>query len=345
MRDISTKMLEDLFEQQKRDGAILTDYLFHQKKSAEILRKYYPDLSGGSESKPATIEFQTFNILYRTSRLLRHKQELLYDLGITRRDAAKYYEYDPSDESPYIEYITEDQYQALPGEIQKQTIRAPFYNYRELNPKGKMLPTELMGKHATRQFNVLANYAPFVDHHFLVVAAHDENRGLKQTYHPDTLWWLDDLFGKLNDPAYSLWLSPKGCGNSVDSLHYQLLKIAFPAFTRLGQAFPHTPDLYLVDKNVWPFSGLLARYDASTRDAILEDLHARITTYLKADSENTFNLLAHIHENGKPGVFLRIPQEGLRQHPRNQKFLRRTGGGGQYRGGTKSGLRRLPPHD
>jgi len=58
--------------------------------------------------------------------------------------------------------------------------------------------------------------------------------------------------------------------NIEDAWYFQILKSTFPAFDSLDRHYTNNdPGLIYTNKNDWPFEGILARYIADKRDAVL----------------------------------------------------------------------------
>jgi hypothetical protein len=273
--------MEALFAEQAASHAILTDDLFCDWEAGH-----------DSERKTADIGGFEFNLLYVRSRGLRHDQTLLFKMGIKNPDAARYYEYNPSPDFPYVRYLTEESYQRLAPEVRKHVKASPFLNYLEANPKAKFLAVNLHGRSgAPQKMHISPNLASFCCNHFLVWPEPDGYTGLNQSYHEDMLFWIDDLFCRL-DSNYSLFFSAKGAGNSIDTLHFQILPLPFPAFDYLSRYYGNADSILIeTDERAWPLPGVFTRYHSGTKDWALADLDRYIRRWLSLDNDHTFNLL------------------------------------------------------
>jgi hypothetical protein len=281
--------MEDLFAEQAADLAILTDDLFYQWEAG--LSGYQPGLESGqaSERKTVIIGGFDFNLFFVRSRCLRYDQTLLCRLGIKNPNSIKYYEY-CSPDSPYVRYLDEKTWQRLPPKIRQQTKIAPFFHYFEANPRAKSLTIYLHRKDGSSQrFNITPNLAPVASNHFLVWPDPEEGfTGLRQSYHEDMLYWLDNL---QLDAGYSLFFSAEGSGNSVATFHFQVLQAPFPVFGYLDRHYENRKGLIMTNMRAWPLPGILARYDSGTKDAVLAEFHRHISGWLSLDGSHTFNLL------------------------------------------------------
>ena len=301
---VTVPRIEALFDRLDSAGALLT-----------------PGLAGSEGnsygySQEIEIEGARFVKHHVITRLLRKDNDLMVNLGIRNPKAKVYYEYDPSPESSFIFYIDEYTHQNyLSGDNKKKATRTGIYKYSDNNPKGELMPVKLCSKNGSPQaFFVTANWAPFSAYHFIVLAENDRNRALKQVYHPGcTLWWIDDLFEQLNSADYNLFFSPQGAGNSLDTLHFQIIKgPSFPCFERLGQKYPQKePGLIDTKKGDWPFKGILARYSPETKDRVLSALEEKILLWLKSSPDNTFCLLYQLNQDGCREVFFVFRKRGL----------------------------------
>jgi hypothetical protein len=278
------KYIEGLFAKQVADRAILTDDLCCGRESGH-----------GSAKKTVVIEGHDFNLLYVRSRCLRHDQALLTELGIRPPNTAKFYEFDPASDSPYVEYITEESYRRLAPEARRHAKATPFFNYFETNPKAKSLAVNLHGKDGSEtKFNVVANLAPFCENHYLVWPEPQGNTGLKQIYHESMLYWIDDLFCRIG-AGYSLFFSANGSGNSINTLHFQVLALPFPAFDCLDRYYKNrTSPLIRANTRAWPLPGIFVRYHSAAKDEPLAEFDRCIRDWLSLDSARTFNLLFRI---------------------------------------------------
>ncbi|MCL2720989.1 MAG: hypothetical protein FWD47_06575 [Treponema sp.] len=303
---ISVKKIEELFEKQNTAGAILTPRLYQEKK--HIILKYCKDYYNDNQtldnfsygpSKKVYIEKSNsiFNVFYIRTRKDRNNTKLLIDLGIRKENALQYYEYEDPDIDPfYISYIDKETLNKLPNDVQKVTRKATIFIYKDQNPKGELISCNLQSKDGSYQeFNVTANWAGFQENHFIIFAKvfskNNSHYVLKQIYHDDILWWIDDLFSQINSDTYSLFYSPIFAGNSMDTLHLQLIKSNFPVFEKLNNDYNnYTSELININDNVWPFPGILARYTVDDKDKILFELNDKINRYI-SKSGNTFNLL------------------------------------------------------
>jgi hypothetical protein len=161
----------------------------------------------------------------------------------------------------------------------------------------------LYEKQPTR-FIVTPNAAPFCANHFLVWPEPSGYTGLKQVYQNNLLFWADDLFSRLDDD-YSLFYSAKGTGNSIDTLHFQVLKMPFPAFEYLNEFYKGMETCVKeTDRTAWPLFGVFARYNCGTKDKVLGDLDSFIQKWLSADSARTFNLLFTARADVREAFFI-----------------------------------------
>jgi len=198
--------------------------------------------------------------------------------------------------------------------IMMPTEQFSSFNYIEQNPKRKKISVYLHARNGFPQtFNIVPNLAPFCNNHFVVYAENGGFSGLKQVYQPHgtLLYWIDALFLQINSNNYRLFFNPKGTGNSLDTLHFQILKSTFPAFDSLDRHYPNS-DTGLVDtkKTDWPFEGVLARYTCDTRDDILASMETRIERWL-SNPANTFNLLFHVRQDGLREFFFIFRKKGF----------------------------------
>jgi hypothetical protein len=319
-----SEKIEALFDSMDSDHALLTPNLFLDKETMQILHEYECDpytgyapgqLSYGS-TKKVTIEGSEFNILYVPTRSYRNNADLLFELGIKKRGARQYYEYDdPSIDQSYITYIDEASKKNLPKDVQDKIKKATIYNYPEQNPKGKLIDIDLYSKNGLpRIFCITANWAPFEKYHYIIFAKNNENLALKQIYHNNkTLYWIDDLFTQLNSPAYSLFFNPQGAGYSMDTLHFQLIKNSFPVFEALEQKYPlKNSKLIHTNNSDWPFKGILARYTSNTKNEVLSVLNGEINHWISGQN-NTFNLLFRMRQDGYREYFFVFRNKGLIQ--------------------------------
>jgi hypothetical protein len=299
-----SERLEELFAEQVSDRAILTGDLFYQWESGQ-----------GFGKKTTLIGGFGFNLFYVGSRSLRHDQALLFELGIKNPNAVRYYEYCLPN-SPYVRYISGETWQRMQPEVRKRTKTAPFFNYFEANPKAKSLAVNLNGKNGIPQsINITANLAPFSANHFVLWPESEGFTGLKQVYHSDMMFWIDDLFCQL-DAGYSLFFSAEGSGNSVDTFHLQLLQLPFPAFGYLERYYKDTePGLTMTSMRAWPLTGVLARYGPGTKDGVLAELDRYIHGWLSRDGSRTFNLLFRITTAGIREAFFIFREKGFTRLP------------------------------
>jgi hypothetical protein len=244
---------------------------------------------------------------------LRHKKQLLFDLKIKNEKAQNHYELDAGPLSSYIEYIAESVYKKLPPEVKANTKDASLFKYLDNNPKEKKPVKILLCGQPNQQqkFYIVSNYAPFCKNHFVIYAANEGNKALKQMYHNDTLFWIDSLYSQIGSGDYRLFFNRKGAGNSVDTLHFQFLKSPFPVFDYLGKKFTNfKPALIETNRKDWPFTGILARYNSSSKEEILTSLHHKILDWFSADCENTFNLLFQQAPGGYREFFFIFRKKG-----------------------------------
>ncbi len=309
---ITLEDCEEMFSQSEADGALLTNSLFQREEAASIIKQYVQIQGKASETKTISIENFNFNLIYLQSRFLRHFERLLFDLGIKKEDAPKHYELDIDPLSPYIEIISRSDYDKLPSTVQKATKEAAFFKYLDSNPKGRLLPILLRGRNGNEQkFCFISNVAPFCDDHLVIYADSDGNKVLKQMYHEDTLYWIDDLRSQTGSNDYRLFFTPKGAGNSEDILHYQYLKSPFPVFSYLSTNYAGQETAIIeTDKSDWPFPGILARYNSSSKNEILAELDRRINKWLNDDKTNTFNLLFQSNPRGFREFFFIFRKQG-----------------------------------
>jgi hypothetical protein len=287
-----SERMEQLFAEQVSDRAILTDDLFCRREALPPGQP--PCLESGKSSieKTAVIGGFKFSLLYVKARCLRHDRTLLFELGIRNPEAARYYELDLSPDFPYVRYLAEESYQRLEPEARKHVRISPFFNYFTVNPKAKSLEVNLHGKDGIPQkFHITPNLAPFCDNHFLVWPEPEGFTGLKQVYHEDMIYWIDDLFCRL-ESGYSLFFSAKYAGNSVDTFHTQVIRLPFPAFDYLDRYLGNTGSgLIETTTQAWPLPGVFARYNSATRAVVLAALDRYARGWLSFNDTRTFNLL------------------------------------------------------
>jgi len=305
--------LEEMFTQYDSDFAIIYHHLFQDNKTALILRQYGYGFDD-DVSRKIYIEGAEFNLCYVNSRRLRYNINLLYKLNIIDSYAKRFYEYDPHPSATYLIYLSEDAFNRLPPEVQKITKQAPFFNYAERYPKRKIISVNLHSRSGFPQkFIIVPNLAPFCSDHFVVFAENGGFGGLKQVYQPHgtLLYWIDDLFLQFQTSNYNLFFTPKGAGNTLDTLHFQLLKSSFPAFDSLDRHYNNNDTgLIYTNKNDWPFEGILARYTHETRDTVLASLETKIE-YRLSNPENTFILLFHVRQDGLREFFFIFRKKGF----------------------------------
>jgi hypothetical protein len=300
--------MEELFANQVFDRAIITDDLF------DLL--CHREAGGGSEWKTVDIGGFRFTLIYVRSRGLRHDQTTLVKLGIKNPDAARYYEFDPSPDFPYVRYRPEQAYQGRDLETRKRVKFSPFYNYIDANPKSESLEITLHGKDGISQrFHISPNISPFCDNHFLVWPEPENCLGLKQVYHESLFYWIDDLFSRL-DSHYSLFFSAIGAGNSLDTLHFQVLPLPFPAFDYLGRRYGDTGSgLIETSAEIWPLPGIFARYNSGTKTVVLVELDRYIRGWLSRDKARTFNLIFRKKNAGIREAFFIFRKKGIARLP------------------------------
>jgi hypothetical protein len=316
--------IESLFEELDSSHALLTPRLFDDEETRRIIENKCPGFYKASFKKECNsqkyglskeISVGQFK-LYKhhvITRCLRKNDELLFELGIKKRNAEKYYEYDPCLSSPYIFCIDESYKNRLPPEIREKLRKATVFKYDKQNPKGKLITVDLQSKDGfSHAFNITANWAPFCKNHFVVFAHNNGNSVLKQIFHKnETLYWIDDLFTQLDSAEYGLFYNPQNAGNSMDTKHFQLVKNSFPVFEALKRSYPNmTPGLIHTNKYGWPFKGILARYTLDTKDRVLSSLEKEICLWI-ANSKNNFNLLFSVNQNGYREFFFVFRQNGL----------------------------------
>jgi hypothetical protein len=312
-----TTCLESMFTRQEHNHALLTDNLFWHPETASVVKEYSSESCYNSDKRIITIERFNFILFYIQSRYLRHNEKLLLELNIKNKQSERYYEFDPEADSCYIKYINEKEYHELSPEVRKCTKSAPFFNYYALNPEGAMIPVYLKSlDRTTQRFNIIANHAPFSKYHFVVYSENNGFRGLKQIYHDNMLFWIDDLFCQLNNHNYRLFFTPKGSGNSVDTLHFQLIKSSFPVFEYLDKKYKtHSPVLTETDKSDWPFSGIFVRYTPDSREKTLIKLNREIHNWLSQSNDRTFNLLFQLGSNYYREFFFIFRKKGFNYIP------------------------------
>ena len=249
--------------------------------------------------------------IHVATRILRKNSVLLGKLGIENPDAKKFYEYDS--DSSEISYIGEYTYRNLSESEKIRAQRATIFEYKELNPKGRLCSVILHYKDGhPQEFKIIPNRSAFTDNHFVAFAHYNGNVALKQVFHPNgTLYFVDDLFTQLNNSGYSLFFNCQGAGHSMNTMHYQLLKKSFPAFEHFNIIYPKNDcGLTLVTKHDWPFPGILARYTEDTKDKVLSALENEIKLWLSSNSEHTFNLLFRC-DNGLREFFFVFREKGV----------------------------------
>lgn len=238
---------------------------------------------------------------------------MLFTLGIKKRNTKQFYEYQNIDNPDYITYIDEDAYQQLHIDIRKNVRKATIYKFSEQNPRGNLIYFVLHSEEGSSQeFILTANWAPFQDYHFIIFAKNNGLTALKQKYHSGrTLEWIDDLFTKLKSVNYSLFFNSQGAGQSMDTLHFQLIKNEFPVFTTLNKTYNnYYPGLIRTNINDWPFEGILARYTQETKNEAFKQLNMEINEWI-SNPENTFNLLFRIKNDEYREFFFVFRKKGL----------------------------------
>jgi len=318
--------IEALFDELDSKHALLTPTLFGDEETGKILRKHCGGIFTESLQKECNLQEYgpsreisvgkvRLHIHYVTTRCLRKFPDFLVDLGILNSEA-KYFEYDPCPESPYIIYLDEYENKNLPPEIDRKNRKATVF--KDQNPKGETISIDLHSRDGHSQtFFITPNMAPFSKNHFIIFSApqRGRNTALKQIFHNNqTLYWIDDIFTQLNSVEYGLFFNAQGANNSMDTFHVQIINIqnSFPVFESLKRSYPNTNSgLIFTEECDWPFKGILARYTPDTRDRILPSLEEEIKLWISKDPDNTFNLVCQMNQNGYREFFFVFRQKSL----------------------------------